>query len=159
MVMERWTPRRAMRRWYPRDIWDEMDRMWREAWGESSSPVGWWRRPLIEEKGWLPAVDMLEKEDKLIIKAELPGVSKDDVSISVSDNVLTIKGEKKTEEEVKEEDYYCCERAVGSFYRAITLPANVDADKISATFKDGVMEITVPKVEEAKPKEIEVKVK
>lgn len=78
MVLERWTPRRGLRRWHPareiRDIWDEMDRLWQEMWGESLRALGLWRRPLVEEKDWMPAVDMYEKGDNYVIKAELPGM-------------------------------------------------------------------------------------
>ncbi len=97
--------------------------------------------------------------DKVIVKAELPGVKKEDIDISIAGGVLTIKGEREVEEEVKDEDYYCCERFRGTFYRAIQLPTDVETEKIEANYADGILEITLPKVPEVKPKKIEVKVK
>jgi HSP20 family protein len=117
-----------------------------------------WRLP-VEEIGWMPAVDVLEKDDKFVVKAELPGMKEEDISVSVVGDTLTIKGEKKTETEVKEEDYYRCERAYGSFYRSIPLPSTVDAGKIEASYQDGVLEVTLPKAAEVKPKKIAVSAK
>jgi HSP20 family protein len=110
----------------------------------------------VEEKGWMPAVDIFEKDDKFIVKAELPGMKEEDIDVSVVGDTLMIKGEKKTETEVKEENYYRCERAYGSFYRSVPLPSTVDADKIEANFEDGVLEVTLPKSAEVKPKKIAV---
>ena len=103
-----------------------------------------------------PAVDMYDKKDEIVIKAELPGVEKEKVNITITDNTLTIKGEVKKDEEIKDEDYYQCERAYGSFARDITLPVAVQSDKVNATFHEGILEIHLPKAEEAKEKEIEV---
>lgn len=105
---------------------------------------------------WRPRVDTYEKEDSLIIKADLPGIKKDDVSIDVNNNLLTIKGERH-DEEAKSQDYYRCERFYGSFQRAFTLPNNVDSSKIEASFKDGVLEITLPKTQESQAKKIEIR--
>jgi HSP20 family protein len=102
---------------------------------------------------------MFDRADKVVVKAELPGLKKEDIEISVAGGVLTIKGERKVEEEVKDEDYYCCERFRGTFYRAIQLPTDVETEKIEANYADGILEITLPKVPEVKPKKIEVKVK
>lgn len=107
---------------------------------------------------WAPRVDVVEQKDAYMIKAELPGVSKNDVKIVLQENVLTIKGEKKQESEQKDSDYHRIERSYGTFERSFTLPTGVRSDKIDATYKDGVLTITLPKAEEAKPKEIEVKV-
>jgi HSP20 family protein len=106
-----------------------------------------------------PAVDMFEKADEIVVKAEVPGIDKKNIKISVSDNVLSIKGEMKKEEEVKEEDYYYSERSYGSFSRSLTLPAKVVESKISAEFKDGILEVHLPKIAESKPKEIKVDIK
>ena len=111
----------------------------------------------IEE--WSPFMDILETKDKLIVKAELPGLEAKDVNVSVSGDLLTIKGEKEKEEEEKDEYYHCVERRYGSFQRSFRLPASVKGDKVEATFDKGVLKVTLPKVEEAKKKEIEVKVK
>ena len=104
------------------------------------------------EMGWTPPIEMIEKEDKFIVKAELPGMKKEEIDISVVGDTLTIKGERKAETEIKEEDYYCCERCYGSFFRSITMPATVDAKKIKATYEDGVLEVSLPKAPEVKPK-------
>ena len=129
-----------------------MDRVWNRFLGET--PVA---RTFTEE--WLPSVDISETEDKLLIKAELPGLEAKDVKVSVSGDILTIKGEKKKEEEEKDEHHYCVERYYGSFQRSFQLPTSVKEDKVEATFDKGVLKVTLPKVEEAKKKEIEVKIK
>jgi HSP20 family protein len=107
---------------------------------------------------WAPAVDVIEDDDKVVVKAELPGLTDKDVDISVVDNTLTIKGEKKQEEEKKEKGYHRLERSYGMFQRSIMLPASVTSEKAKASFKNGVLEIELPKQEEAKPKQIKVKV-
>jgi len=104
----------------------------------------------------MPAIDIYEKEDKYIVKAELPGMKEEDIDVSVVGDTLTIKGERKTEEEVKDEDYYRCERAYGSFMRSISLPSEVEADKIEAKYEDGVLEVSLPKAAEVKPKRVTV---
>ncbi len=158
MAVERWRPRRGMMRWRPFQELEDMDRWLDEAFGRPFLP-GVWRRFPVAEKEWLPAVEMFEKEDKFVVKAELPGMKHEDVDISVTDDTLTIKGDKRSEKEVKEEDYYFSERSFGSFLRSIALPSNVDAEKIEASFDDGVLEIDLPKVPEVKPKKITVSAK
>ena len=108
---------------------------------------------------WTPAVDIAEHDNEYIVKMELAGVSKDDVKINLESNILTIKGEKKQEKEEKAKNFHRVERSYGSFQRSFTLPTTVKSDKIDAVFKDGVLSITLPKLEESKPKQIEVKVK
>ncbi len=103
-----------------------------------------------------PAVDIYDKKDAIVLKAEIPGVDKKDISISISEDEITIQGEVKREEEVKEHDYYRCERAYGSFSRTIPLPTTIDKEKAKATYKDGVLVVTLPKSEAAKPKELKV---
>ncbi|MGD9132927.1 MAG: Hsp20/alpha crystallin family protein [Desulfobacterales bacterium] len=105
---------------------------------------------------WYPAVDMFDNDDKIVIKAELPGMKKGDFSVDVKDRVLTLSGERNYENEVKEENYYRRERTCGKFKRAFHLPADVDADNIKAEFKDGVLKVEIPKPEEQKPKQITV---
>ncbi|HBY58040.1 MAG TPA: hypothetical protein DEG96_09325 [Candidatus Atribacteria bacterium] len=114
------------------------------------------RRRWMEGGEWSPLIDVIDKKDNILVKAELPGVDKKDVKISLSENTLTIQGERKEEKEIKKEDYYCCERAFGTYSRTIALPVEVDKTKAKATFKNGVLEITLPKKEEIKPKEIEI---
>jgi HSP20 family protein len=130
----------------------DMDRLWDRFFGETP-----FDRTFTEQ--WLPSVDVSETKDKFLIKAELPGLEAKDVNVSVSGDILTIKGEKEKEEEEKDEHYYCCERYCGSFQRSFQLPVNVQANKVEATFDKGVLKISLPKTEEAKKKEIEVKVK
>ncbi len=108
---------------------------------------------------WAPAVDVAEGEDSYTVKMELPGVKKDDVKITLESNILTIRGEKKAESEVKEKNYHRTERSYGSFQRSFTLPTTVKNDRIDAVYKDGILTVTLPKAEEAKPRQIEVKVK
>jgi HSP20 family protein len=107
---------------------------------------------------WTPQTDVTETKDSVSIKAELPGVEAKDVEVSVSGDMLTIKGEKKQEKEEKDEHRHMVERTYGAFSRMMRLPAPVAADKIKATFKNGVLTVTLPKTEEAKPKAIPVTV-
>lgn len=108
---------------------------------------------------WTPATDIAEHDNEFVVRLELPGVKKEDVKITMRENVLTIQGEKKAEKEARGEGHHRMERVYGSFQRSFTLPTTVKADKIDAEYKDGVLHITLPKAEEAKPKQIEVKVK
>jgi len=101
-------------------------------------------------------VDLYEKDDHFMIKAELPGVDKKDIKIDLQDRILTLSGERTYDNEVKEENYYRRERSYGKFQRVFTLPADVDSDKIRAEFKDGVLQIEVPKPEEKKAKQVTV---
>ena len=119
---------------------------------------GWWGSPTTELVGqWWPVLELAEKEDHVIVRAEMPGLKREDIDVSVHGNVLTLSGEKKEEAEPREGACYCSERRYGSFRRDITLPAEVDADKVEATYKDGVLTLTLPKVEEAKTKKIAIK--
>jgi HSP20 family protein len=105
---------------------------------------------------WNPVVDLYEKDDHFVIKAELPGVDKNDIKVDLKDRVLTLSGERTYDNEVKEENYYRKERSYGKFQRAFTLPADVDSDKIKAEFKDGVLQVEVPKPEEQKSKQVTI---
>ena len=105
---------------------------------------------------WNPAVDIYEKDDHFMIKAELPGVDKNDIKIDLKDRLLTLSGERTYDNEVNEENYYRRERTYGKFQRAFTLPADVDSDKIKAEYKDGVLQIEVPKPEEKKAKRVTI---
>jgi HSP20 family protein len=108
---------------------------------------------------WAPACDVFETDKALVIKAELPEVKKENVFVTMENNILTIRGERKFEEEKKRDNYHRIERSYGEFMRSFTLPPFVDATKINAEFKDGMLNITLPKLAEATPKQIEVKVK
>ncbi len=108
---------------------------------------------------WTPAVDIYETDDAIVLEAELPGMNEKDIDVRVEDNVLTIKGERKIEQERKEENYYRMERYYGAFQRSFTLPSNVETDKIKAEYKKGILKVVMPKKEQAKPKQIKVEVK
>ena len=110
-------------------------------------------------QGWSPAVDISETKDSYVIHAELPGMKKDEVKITMNDNVITIRGEKKNEAEKKEANYHRIERAHGMFERSFALPGSVLGDAIEARYDEGILTITLPKTEEAKEKVIDVKVK
>jgi len=158
MTMERWRLGRGLIPWRPFRELEEMERRFEDIFARPFLPTVWRRAPALE-MGWAPAIEVFEKEDKFVVKAELPGMKEENMDISVVDDTLTIKGEKKTESEVKEEDYYCCERSYGSFSRSIALPSNVDAKKIEASYEDGVLEVSLPKAPEVKPKKIAVSAK
>lgn len=107
---------------------------------------------------WAPAVDIYEQNGNVVLKAELPGVDAKEVDIRLENNVLTLSGERKIDNEVKRESYHRVERAYGSFTRSFTLPTVIDQEKIKAEYKDGVLQVTLPKREEAKPKQISINV-
>ncbi len=112
-----------------------------------------------ENAVWMPLTDISEDKDNFILKLDLPGISKDDVKISYTDGQLNISGERKQEKETKDAKFHRVERAYGKYFRSFTLPSKIKDDKIEAEFKDGQLIITVPKAEEAKPKEISIKIK
>ena len=135
------------------------------------APVSWPKRDLFDwfmedldlpdfrtvNGKWLPAFDVSENENEVIVKAELPGMDVKDIDITLTDGLLTIKGERKLEKEDKQENYHRIERQFGSFSRSLNLGVNVKADSIDAGYKDGILTVTLPKAEEDKPKKIEVK--
>ena len=125
------------------------------SWPRMWAPERW---PALDIEVSVPAVDVFEKGDDVMVKAEIPGMSKDDIEVTVTDSTLTVKGQKKKEEEVKEENYYRSERSFGSFLRTVELPAEVKTDQAKATFKDGILEVLLPKTEQAKRKTVSVKV-
>jgi HSP20 family protein len=108
---------------------------------------------------WAPAVDIIDEKDDIRVRADLPGMKKEEIEVSVNNDTLSIKGEKKEEKEIKEKDYVRSERYYGAFHRSFILPAGVDPQRVNAAYKDGVLEITLPKREDAKPKEIKVDIK
>jgi HSP20 family protein len=150
-------PWRSAREWDPFDemagMRDRISRLFDEH-------FGWFPATREETLGrtWAPPVDIYEDKDNIIVKAELPGMKKDDLSIEVKKNVLTLTGERKHEEETKKENYHRIERSYGKFSRSFTLPDSVKVDKVKANYKDGVLEISLPKAEEAKAKAIPIKV-
>ena len=147
MAIVRWKPFRDMV-----SIQDEMNRLFEDFFGQTPTRAGW------TNGAWNPSVDVSEDKDSVIIRAEMPGMTKEDVKISIQDNVLTLKGEKKQEKEEKEKNYHRVERSYGSFCRSFQLPTSVKNDKVKASYKDGVLCVTLPKTEEVKPKEIPINI-
>jgi HSP20 family protein len=119
-------------------------------------PERWWPGRSLSPQ--IPAVDVYEEKDDLIVKAEVPGLTKEDLEVSLSESVLTIKGERKKEEEVQRDSYYQNELSYGSFVRTVELPVEVKTDQVKAFFKDGILEIRLPKTEDAKSKTIKLKI-
>ena len=112
----------------------------------------------VTPRGWVPPVDIYETGDSLVLKAELPGINPDDVEIRVEDSTLYLKGERKFEKEVKEENLHRVERSYGTFTRSFSLPSAIDAGKVKAEYQDGILTLTMPKREEAKPRTIKINV-
>jgi len=158
MAMERRRRDRSLVPWRPFQNLQEMERHFDNIFSRPFWPMRWRHFPTIEPI-WLPAIEVFEKEDKFVVKADLPGMRQEDINVSVVGDTLTIKGERKSETEVKEEDYHCCERSYGSFSRLISLPSNVDSKNIEASYEDGVLEIILPKAPEVKPKKVTIATK
>jgi HSP20 family protein len=144
----------------PKSVWDPFSDLWDLRSEMNRIFDTFFGRPIERTfaRGWHPAVDIYEEKDHYIVKAELPGVKQDDIKILLTDSTLTLRGERKSEHEEKHEGYHRLERAYGEFQRSFQLPTEVDADKIKATYKDGILEIEIPKSEKAKPREISIKV-
>jgi HSP20 family protein len=146
----------AIVRWEPfRDLMTtqrEFDRLFKEAF------VPFFGEGELSTRTWAPPVDIYENENDIVLKAELPGVDPKDVEVRVEDNTLYLKGERKFEKEVKQENYHRVERSYGSFARSFSLPSSINAEKVKAEYKDGLLTLTLPKREEAKPKTIKIDV-
>ncbi len=146
MALIRWEPVRELN-----TIQNEMNRLFNtffEAPAQSNGPTA--------ARRWLPAMDLVEAGDEFVLRADLPGVSEDDVNIELEDNVLTISGERKSEHEERKEGYYRVERASGNFSRSLTLPEGVDPEKVRASFDRGVLEVRIPKPEQRKPHKVTI---
>lgn len=152
MSIVKWSPMKELE-----EMRRDMERLFDEFFEPTRRRRRWWPKP-SEVGVVVPNIDMYDRKSEIVVKAELPGVEKEDIDLTITKDSLTIKGEAKKEEEIKEENYYACERSYGSFTRTIALPTEVDSEKAKATFKNGVLEIVLPKKEEAKPKEIKVEV-
>jgi HSP20 family protein len=152
MAMERWRPfgLSTTDRWEPfrvSDIQSEVNRLFDNFFGRPANATG---------RAWVPPVDMYATKDDLVLALELPGVSEKDVTVSITGDLLTVKGERRFETQGKEEEHLHVERTYGKFERLVQLPMAVQADRVKATFRDGVLEIKLPKAEELKPKEIKI---
>ena len=148
MAIVRWDPFRDVA-----TLQDRINRIFNESFGGS--------RDLNDEVGlydWRPPVDIYETDDGIVLKAELPGINKEDVSVEVKDNVLTLKGERLLDPEIKDENYYRKERSFGKFNRSFSLQEQIKPDLIKASFKDGVLTVEIPRPEEEKPKQVTVNI-
>jgi HSP20 family protein len=145
MVLQRFDPFRDLRQ-----MEDTMNRLWRG--------IGTTHNYREGTEDWNILMDVIQKKEEIDVKASVPGVNPDDIDVTVEDGVLTIRAEKKTETETEDEKYLIRERATGSFYRALRLPDTVDAEKIESHYDNGILTIVMPKAEEKKKKQIQVKV-
>jgi HSP20 family protein len=136
----------------------DLDRWFDDIFFRPFTPFSFPRLRMTAAQEVMPDVDIFESDGDVVMKAELPGMKKGDIEVKLTDGTITISGEKKQEEEVKKKDYYKVERTYGSFCRTFSLPTEVKADKAKSTFKDGVLEVRMPKSEEAKSKEVKVKI-
>ena len=152
MSVERGWPRWA------REKEEEMERLFERPfrWGP---PWAGWRRRALAEREWVPNVDMYDREKEVVVEVELPGVDRDSIDVSVQDSILSIRAERKAPKDIPDEAYYCCERPRGTFFRTVQLPAEVDPQKVEATYADGILRLVLGKKPEILPKKIEIKVK
>lgn len=153
--LTRWEP---MSRWNPFKEVEELEKRLSQLLGRNVPAGSADKNEAITVAQWSPVVDITEDDKEYAIKAELPDVKKEDIKLNVHDNVLTITGERKYEKEEKGKKYHRVERAYGSFMRSFTLPEDADGTKVTAEYKDGLLNVRLPKSEKAKPKSIEVKV-
>ena len=144
MTIVRWEPLRELGA-----LQTEMNRLFNTVFDSPGGNGGTLRR-------WMPAMDLLETTDHFVLRADLPGMSEQDVNIELEDSTLTVSGERKTEHEESQEGYYRVERASGSFQRSLTLPKGVDPEAVTASFDRGVLEVRIPKPEERKPRKISI---
>jgi HSP20 family protein len=149
MSVSRWDPFQDLLA-----IQDEMNQLFGRAVGQGGQARG---QGQVAERMWAPALDISERKDAYVVTVEVPGIKADDLDITLEDGLLTIKGERRFTQESTEQQFHRVERRYGSFRRSITLPAQVQADRIEASFEDGVLQVVVPKAEEAKPKKISVR--
>ncbi len=152
----------SIAKWSPMKEIEEMRRDMERLFGEFFEPLPrrrrrWWGKP-VEGGVIVPNIEMFDRKDEVVVRVELPGVEKKDIDLTITENNLTIKGEVRRAEEVPEEDFYITELTYGNFARTISLPAEVDSSRAKATYRNGILEIVLPKKEEAKPQEIKVEV-
>ena len=157
MFLERWKPRvQSVSQWDPfaemADLHRQMDHIFGEFFGRTPLPMA------ATEAIWSPLVDIHETKESLLLQVELPGAKQEEIQVSIEGDVLTLKGERNLEADVREDQYHRIERSYGRFERSILLPSVVDSSRVKATYRDGVLEIQLPKKEEARPKEIKVEV-
>ncbi len=147
--MATWRPVRDIDR-----VFDEMEETFEDVFGRPFYPVAWARTPEI--RAWSPPMEIYEDNDSYTVRLELPGVNKDDINVSATEDTVTISGERKAPEQTQEQSYSLCERCYGSFERTITFPAAVNSDNIEANFDNGILELKIPKSEQAVGKKVEI---
>ncbi|HEY3065196.1 MAG TPA: Hsp20/alpha crystallin family protein [Methylomirabilota bacterium] len=156
MAVERWRPFGAAERWEPfrnvTDIQGEVNRLFDSFFGRPASTGA------AMERGWAPAVDLYETKDDLVVTFEVPGVREKEINVSITGDLLTVRGERQFGHEADDGSFYRVERTYGKFERNIPLPVPVQPDKVKANYRDGVLEVRLPKAEEVKPKQIKVDV-
>ena len=156
MAMERWRPFGSVDRWEPFrnlvDIQGEVNRLFDSVAGRTMAGAP------AAGRSWMPAVDMHETKDDLVLRVEVPGVREKDVAVSITGDLLTVRGERRWEDESKDQKFLHVERVYGQFERMIQLPMAVQTDKVKASYRDGVLEIKLPKAEELKPREIKIEI-
>jgi HSP20 family protein len=145
MTIVRWEPLRELS-----SLQSEMNRLFDGLFEPGRSPAP------SEMRRWIPPMDLLETEDSFVLRADLPGMTQEEVKIELEDNVLMLSGERRADHETRQEGFYRLERAFGSFSRSLTLPQGVDPDGVSASFDRGVLEVRIPKPEQAKPRRIAI---
>ncbi len=153
MTMERWRPFGTLmeRGEGFRDIQSEMNRLFDSFFGRGTAPAAG-----AGGRGWMPAVDMYETKDYLVLHVELPGVHEKDIALSITGDRLAVRGERHFNEQLSDDNYYHVERAYGKFERIVQLPMPVQTGQVTATYRDGVLEVKLPKAEEVRPKDIKV---
>jgi HSP20 family protein len=147
MALIRWEPARELQ-----TIQQEMNRLFGTVFDNPAGGNG------SIARRWIPAMDLVEEDGRYVLRADLPGLAEQDVSVELEDNVLTVSGERKSEHEDRKDGYYRIERASGSFSRSLTLPEGIDPESIQAQFDNGVLEVTIPKPEERKPRRVAINV-
>ena len=146
MALIRWEPARELY-----SVQSEINRLFNTLFESPTPQSNGTRR-------WVPAMDLVEQDAEFVLRADLPGISEEDVKIELQDDVLTVSGERKAEHEERKEGYYRVERSYGSFSRSLTLPEGVDADAVKASFENGVLEVRIPKPEQRKPRKVAIQV-
>lgn len=147
MAVVKWDPFRDLL-----SIQDRMNKLFEQTLSRSRAEEG------IAPSTWTPAVDIYETPEAIVLQADLPGLRREDIDIQIQDNTLALRGERRFAKDVREENYLRIERAYGAFQRSFTLPATIQQENIRAVFRDGILELTLPKAEEAKPKKIAIEV-
>jgi HSP20 family protein len=145
MALIRFEPARELA-----SLQSEMNQLFSTFFGDTTGPTNG------QNRRWIPAMDLVETQDHFVVRADLPGVTEEDISIELEDNVLTISGERKLEEKAEKEGYFRVERSFGRFARTLTLPDGVDAEAIDAQFDSGVLEVRIPKPEQRKPRKVAI---